>query len=139
MSSLQHAEQRAQPQAGRHPDDFAAKLDHLGVLRFSGQDAESFLQGQLSCDVSLPSSYGAYCTPQGRMLASFLLWRAQDGFAMMLSRDLADSTRKQISKFVLRSRVTIEDASEALLLVGAAGAQAERALAAAPASSVRLK
>src|SRR5262245_43503399 len=139
MSSLQDAEQRAAQQGGRQPEDFAARLDHLGVLRFRGQDAESFLQGQLTCDVSQPGTYGAYCTPQGRMLASFFLWRFEDGFAMMLSRDLAGPVHKQISKYVLRSRVTVEDASESLLLVGAAGSQAERALAVAPAAAVRLK
>ena len=29
-----------------------ALLGHLGVLQFSGEDAETFLQGQLSCDVA---------------------------------------------------------------------------------------
>src|SRR5438309_5460989 len=51
-----------------------APLGHLGVLQFSGEDAESFLQGQLSCDVAAvglrSSAYGAYCSPKGRMLRS---------------------------------------------------------------------
>ena len=71
--------------AGRaDPDLVAARsgsvlalLGHLGVLQFSGEDAESFLQGQLSCDVAAvglrSSAYGAYCSPKGRMLANFLL------------------------------------------------------------------
>jgi len=137
MSSLQHTEHRET--SHRRPDDFAAKLDHLGIFRFSGQDAASFLQGQLTCDVSQASTYGGYCTPQGRMIASFLLWRVADGFAMTMSRDLVDSVRKQISKFVLRSKVRIEDASESLVLVGATGEQAERALAVPSATSLRLK
>src|SRR6267142_173269 len=136
MSSLQHAEPRSasdgRPSAGP-PHDFLAILDHLGVLQFGGDDAVAFLQGQLSCDVaglnSRTSTHGAYCTPKGRMLANFLLWRVEAGFLMVLSRDIVATVHRQISKFVLRSKVKISDVSGALRLAGAAGAKAERALA----------
>jgi folate-binding protein YgfZ len=109
-----------------------AMLDHLGVLQFSGEDAEAFLQGQLSCDVrnvNLQSSaLGAYCSPKGRMLANFLLWREEAGFFMMLSRDIADSVQRSISKFVLRSKVKVTLASDTTVLAGVAGPQAEGAL-----------
>lgn len=130
------------PQAARTAENFIATLDHLGMLRFSGQDAETFLQGQLSCDVSEvrqgSSSHGAYCSAKGRMLANFLLWREPDGFAMVLSRELGASVQRQISKFVLRSKVKVTDASDSVVLVGAAGAQAENLLLAVPGKSVRL-
>jgi len=136
MSSLQHAEPRStsdgRPSASP-PRDFLAVLDHLGVLQFGGDDAAAFLQGQLSCDVaglnSRAGTYGAYCTPKGRMLANFLLWRVEAGFLMVLSRDIVATVQRQISKFVLRSKVNISDVSGALRLAGAAGAKAEGALA----------
>ena len=108
--------------AGRaDPDLVAARsgsvlalLGHLGVLQFSGEDAESFLQGQLSCDVAAvglrSSAYGAYCSPKGRMLANFLLWREEAGFQLALSRDLSASIHARISKFVLRAKVKVSDA-----------------------------
>ena len=109
-----------------------ASLDHLAVLQFGGEDAEAFLQGQLTCDVGRigprSSTYGAYCSPKGRMLASFLLWREEAGFSMALSRDIAAAVQKTISRFVLRAKVKIWDASGSLVLVGAAGPQAESAL-----------
>lgn len=142
MSLLQHAEDPVTPRATRAAESFVAVLDHLGVLRFGGADAEAFLQGQLSCDVTAVglrlSSYGAYCSARGRMLANFLLWRDEDGFVMVLSRDLVASVQKQLSKFVLRSKVTVADASESIALVGAAGPQAERTLAASPGLSLKL-
>jgi tRNA-modifying protein YgfZ len=105
-----------------------APLTHLGVLAFSGEDAQAFLQGQLTCDVAAvglgASSYGAYCSPQGRMLASFLLWREETGFLMALSRDILPAVRKRVSMFVLRSKVKITDVSESLVLFGVAGARA---------------
>src|SRR3989442_4023816 len=109
-----------------------ALLGHLGVLQFSGEDAETFLQGQLSCDVAEvglgSSAYGAYCSPKGRMLANFVLWREETGFCMALSRDLVPAVQKNISRFVLRSKVKVSDASDGVVLVGAAGPQAEGAL-----------
>src|SRR3989441_1974902 len=109
-----------------------ALLDHLGVLQFSGEDAGTFLQGQLSCDVAnvglRSSAYGAYCSPKGRMLANFLLWREEAGFFMALSRDIVPAVQKNISRFVLRSKVKVSDASDGVVLVGAAGPQAEGAL-----------
>ena len=109
-----------------------ASLDHLAVLQFGGEDAEAFLQGQLTCDVKKvgprSSTYGAYCSPKGRMLASFLLWREEAGFSMALSRDIAAAVQKAISRFVLRAKVKIWDASGSLVLMGAAGPKAESAL-----------
>src|SRR2546425_8784362 len=109
-----------------------ALLGHLGVLQFSGEDAEAFLQGQLSCDVAAvglrSGTYGAYCSPKGRMLANFLLWREEAGFHMALSRDIASSIQKRISKFVLRAKVKVSDASDTIVMAGAAGPKAEQAL-----------
>jgi len=109
-----------------------ALLGHLGVLQFIGEDAETFLQGQLSCDVAgvglRSGSYGAYCSPKGRMLANFLLWREEVGFHMALSRDIAPSIQKHISKFVLRAKMKISDASDTIVMAGAAGPKAGQAL-----------
>src|SRR6266436_3365431 len=107
-------------------------LGHLGILQFSGEDAETFLQGQLSCDVASVSlrsgTYGAYCSPKGRMLANFLLWREEAGFFMALSRDIVPAVHKQLSKFVMRAKVKVSDASDTIVMAGAAGPKAARAL-----------
>jgi len=109
-----------------------ALLGHLGLLQFSGEDAEAFLQGQLSCDVAeiglRSGAYGAYCSPQGRMLANFLLWREEAGFHMALSRDLVPSIQTHLSKFVLRAKLKISDASDTIVIAGAAGPKADQAL-----------
>ena len=91
---------------------FVNPLAHFGLLRFSGADALSFLQGQLTCDVQqvTPSSaqYGGYCSPQGRLLASFLLMLTPQGYLMLLPADLCEPTAARLKKFVLRSQVRIE-------------------------------
>jgi folate-binding protein YgfZ len=124
-----------------------APLTHLATLGFAGADAEAFLQGQLSCDVpSLDSNHatlGCYCTPQGRMLANFVLWREENGLRMALSADIAGAMQKRLRMFVLRSKVEISmsDADPVLLgIAGPAGAGALlNAIGAAPPVSMSLQ
>jgi hypothetical protein len=101
------------------------ELSQQGLISFSGEEAQNFLHNQLSCDVAglAPdrSTYGAYCTPKGRMLASFLLWRAAQGYFMQLPSSLREPVQKQLSKFILRSKVKAEDASGSWVKFGVAG------------------
>jgi hypothetical protein len=103
-------------------------LSQYGLIRFSGEEAQSFLHNQLSCDVAAlspgSSTYGAYCTPKGRMLASFLLWYSDQGYFMQLPSSLREPLQKQLSKFILRSKVKAADASGDWVLIGVAGKDA---------------
>jgi folate-binding Fe-S cluster repair protein YgfZ len=105
-----------------------ADLSHLGGIRFSGEDAQSFLQGQLSCDVAqLDTSialHGSYCNPKGRMLASFLIWKDSAGFIMQLPRELQAGIQKRLSMYVLRSKVRLADYADAMVRIGLSGENA---------------
>ncbi len=102
-----------------------ADLSHFCLIRFAGEDAQQFLNGQLSCDVAslepLHARYGSYSTPKGRMLATFLLWRDATGFFMQLPGSVREATQKRLSMYILRSKVKAEDVSGAHVLIGAAG------------------
>lgn len=110
-----------------------ADLSHLGLIRFSGDDAQSFLQGQVSCDVTAinPSAggatalYGSYCNPKGRILASFLMWHDSDGYVMQLPSELQATIQKRLSLYVLRAKLTLADSSDALVRFGVAGNRAD--------------
>jgi tRNA-modifying protein YgfZ len=106
-----------------------APLPDMAVLEFSGADAETFLQGQLTCDVAAvrgAASYGAWCSPQGRMLASFLLWRGDSAFFMALPAELAPGVQQRLTRYVLRAKVKVGTAR--LVLAGCSGPRAEAAL-----------
>ena len=104
------------------------ELPHPGLIRFSGEEAQSFLHNQLTCDVAalapVSSTYGAHCTAQGRALASFLLWRSEQGFFMQLPSSLREPVQKRLSKFILRSKVKVEDVSSDRALIGISGKDA---------------
>ncbi|MBV6271990.1 folate-binding protein [Alcaligenaceae bacterium CGII-47] len=88
-------------------------LDDLAVLAVSGEDAADFLHKQLSNDVlhitPTQARWAAYCTAQGRMLASMVVWRPSDNeLRLLVSRDIAAAITRRLSMFVLRAKVHIE-------------------------------
>jgi tRNA-modifying protein YgfZ len=103
----------------------AGLLKYLGVLRFTGADSLSFLQGQVSGDTRrLAQGHGllaAYSSPQGRVLALMHLLPHSSGTLAILPRDLVLPTLEALRKFVLRAKVKIEDASETLGVSGQYG------------------
>ena len=112
------------------PAPAACHHTRWGVLRAAGGDAIAFLQGQLSSDVQAlgagEGQYWSYNSPKGRMLANGVLWRApaaaqEDAIILLLAGDLAETIRRRLAMFVLRAKVTIEDASARSTLIGIAG------------------
>lgn len=112
-------------------------LPGWGLILVEGPDASSFLQGQLTNSVLglSPTSSGAiaqgssaarltgYCTAKGRLLASawisLHLSPAVTQYALFVSRDIAAVFAKRLTMFVLRSKVTVRDMSEAWSIYGA--------------------
>ncbi|MXS79927.1 hypothetical protein SAMN05216317_101161 [Nitrosomonas eutropha] len=109
-------------------------LSHLGLIRFSGEETQKFLQGQLSCDVHTTDSgkatYGGYCTPKGRLLSSFLLWQniSDYSYLMQLPAELTETIAKRLKMFVLRAKVIIQDHTEDCIRIGVAGKNAHTLL-----------
>jgi tRNA-modifying protein YgfZ len=110
----------------------SGRLSHLGILRFSGPDALPFLQGQISNDTNRladrSSLFAAYSSPQGRVLALIYLLPHSSGIAAIVPRELLASTMERLKKFVLRSKVKIEDAGGDLVVAGYYGEAALRQL-----------
>lgn len=112
-----------------------ADLSRNGLLAVRGKDAESFLQGQFTNDVvhlnEGRSQLNGYCSPKGRLLANFRIWRDADGFLLSLPRTMLESLTKRLQMFVMRSAVTLEDASERWVRIGVSGPDAAAELGAA--------
>ena len=82
----------------------SVRLTHLAALDVKGTDAEKFLQGQTSAQVSLADGHFApltcFCTPKGRMLANAQLLRIGDEhYRLLLSSTLLDSLATHLKKF----------------------------------------
>jgi folate-binding protein YgfZ len=103
----------------------SGRLAHLAALRFTGADALSFLQGQVSNDTQrLTEStpvLAAYSTAQGRVLALIYLLPHSSGVLAILPREILLPTMDRMRKFILRAKVRIEDAAD-LIVAGSLGA-----------------
>ncbi|MEY4523551.1 MAG: hypothetical protein RIR27_627 [Pseudomonadota bacterium] len=114
-------------------------LSHWGLILVEGPDAAALLQSQLSNSVlSLKRTMlgdiaqgsdsvrlVGYCSPKGRLLSSAWLGlfpesvESEDRFALFVSKDIAASTAKRLSMYVLRSKVKVVDASNDWEVFGA--------------------
>jgi len=107
-------------------------LQDLGIIRATGADATPFLHNLLTNDVEALSANAAgrfgFCTPKGRLLATFLVWRENDDYLLAVSADLHAAMLKKLSMYVLRSKVKLTDATQERLLIGIAGSHALAAL-----------
>ena len=92
-----------------------APISHLGVIRVQGDDAASFLHGQLTNDFALldvqHARLAAFCSAKGRMQASMIGFkRAPDDILLVCSLDSLAQTLKRLSMFVLRAKAKLTDA-----------------------------
>lgn len=115
-------------------DDILCDLSDLTTLALSGDDALTFLQGQVTNDVNLlgtdKAHYSGYCSPKGRLLALFLAYRQAEVIHLQFNGELAEPIAKRLKMYVMRSKVKLDNISDDTVKLGLSGANAEHALSA---------
>ncbi len=103
-------------------------LAHLGFLRVAGEDAGDFLQNLTSNDVrrldEKSAQYNSLCSPKGRMLASFLVFRMDGDYILQMPKEMVDRVKQRLSMYVFRSKVSISKAELAAIGLSGRNAQA---------------
>lgn len=112
------------------------KLNNIDLIQVSGVDSLEFLQNQLTSDINelthcegiqsiSMAKLSGYCSPQGRMMASFWISRSEingvDTFNLWITKDIAEKLFKRLKMFVLRSKVNLEYTANKYLILGAWG------------------
>jgi tRNA-modifying protein YgfZ len=99
----------------------SGRLPHLGLLRFTGADALGFLQGQVSNDTDrLSQGRALLCalsSAQGRVLAVMTLLPHSSGILAILPAQMLAPVGAQLRKYILRSKLRIEELAAADLAV----------------------
>jgi folate-binding protein YgfZ len=103
--------------------DLSSSTDGLGVLAFRGPDAARFLQGQLSAEVEKlgvgASTLAGLHSPQGRTVAVLALLRSTaEEVLAAFPLELVGAVEQRLRKFILRSKVHIEDLSKNFRVIG---------------------
>ena len=105
----------------------AAFLADRGAVKVVGDDARDFLHGLLSANILTlapgAARYGALLSPQGKIIADFIVAAApagdSGGFFLDVPGALAKPLVDKLSLYKLRSRVMVEDLSEILGVLAA--------------------
>lgn len=105
------------------------RLPDWTAIAVTGADATSFLHAQFTNDVAGlgldATQYNGYCSPKGRILASFPLTRTGlSDYLLVVPVDVAPALIKRLRMFVLRAKVTVESLAESHRCFGIAGAAA---------------
>lgn len=136
--SIQQWQQFLQTSAIDHPlndispstanETVLCDLSHLGLLQLQGNDAFTFLQGQVTNDVKQLSNhlahYSGYCTPKGRLLALFLAFSHHNQLYLQMPGELVESIAKRLKMYVMRSKVEIQNVSDTFIKIGLNGTKA---------------
>ena len=121
-----HADFGDPDQARRaHDETVICPLVHLAILEVAGADAERFLQGQTSAQLSLAkgdfAAPTAFCTPKGRMLANAQLLRIDEGrYWLLMDCELVEPLRTHLAKFAVFYKAEITPRDD-IVMVGLIG------------------
>ena len=85
---------------------------HGALIRVSGADCDTFLQGQLSHDMRHLSPDAACLSsvnsPKGRVIATLVVCRLGEDVGLLVAADIAEALCQRLRMFVLRSKVQLE-------------------------------
>jgi len=111
---------------------FVAPIGDQGLIALDGEESAGFLHNQLTNDVEHLGTgevrLAGYCSPKGRLLASFLMWRNETTIFLQLPREIQAPVQKRLSMFVLRAKTKLSDAGElpgSQVVLGLGGGMAE--------------
>ena len=105
----------------------AAFLPDRGVVKVAGEDAQNFLNGLFTTDVSRLKPglgrFGALLTPQGKIIVDFLITEAPaghgGGYLIDCPKALAEAVTTKLKFYKLRAKVTVENLSDNLGVLAA--------------------
>ncbi|MGC9385391.1 MAG: YgfZ/GcvT domain-containing protein [Hydrogenovibrio sp.] len=95
------------------------------LIKVSGEEAFSFLQGQLTNDLSsvteTRAQMSAYCEPQGKVLAVLLVFKHEDAYYLNFDGSLTESLLKRLTLYKMNAKVTLENLSSDWVHIGYGG------------------
>ena len=108
------------------------ELTPWGLIHVTGEEAESFLHSQFTNDLkqvtTRSSQLSSYCNPKGRILSIFRIFKRDNGYFLILPKEVLEVTLRKLVMFKLRTKADLLDKSGQLVLFGIAGPKTETVL-----------
>jgi len=119
------------PSLEQLPETYLIELSDLGAISLLGDDQRSYLQGQVTCDVTDSTASnlltGAHCDAKGKVFSVFRLMQRSSAYFLLQPKATIESSLKELRKFGVFSKVTIDEV-EGLDCIALVGEQASHLL-----------
>ena len=83
-------------------------LTDRSLIRLSGEDVRGFLDGLVTNKLDQLPAYAALLTPQGKVIADFIMWGDGDDVLLDVAVDDTEILIKRLAMYRLRRAITIE-------------------------------
>ncbi len=113
-------------------DQIIVTVTDTALIKVEGADSHTFLHNQFTNDLRMvndqTSQLSSYCSPKGRMLALFRIYKQNDAYYMVMPKSIVEATIKRLRMFVLMSKVTFTDITHETTHLGLSGPQSSEIL-----------
>jgi folate-binding protein YgfZ len=82
-------------------------LTDRALIRLSGEDVRGFLDGLVTNKLDTLPAYAALLTPQGKVIADFIVWDQGDDLLLDCDEAAAEALAKRLTMYRLRRAITI--------------------------------
>jgi tRNA-modifying protein YgfZ len=100
----------------------AARLSHFGIIEITGEQAKTFINGQVTTDILTMSQeqwrWGAHCDPKGKMIASFRTFLIGERLFMLMPKTTLALDLPQLKKYAVFSKVELTDVTDNWTILG---------------------
>lgn len=107
------------------PENYFCKLNNLGAIQLVGEQADSYLQGQVSVNMELltpsHSLLACHCDFKGKMWNANYLVRHKTTINFLITKSALPACLTELKKYGVFSKVEITDISESKVFLGMAG------------------
>ena len=97
------------------PDSFAIWVEDLCSITITGEESQSYLQGQVTCDVNQVDEkgllIGSHCDAKGKVFSVFRLYKHQQTLHLLQHKDSVEKSLAELKKFGVFAKVDISQSN----------------------------
>ena len=112
--------------------NFVAELNQYGLISLNGEQAQEYLQGQVTIDIGKLTAdkarYGCHCDFKGKTWNAFLAMLNDNGYQLISDKSCIPKSLAELKKYGVFSKVAIDDQSDKFSIVGVSGSEAVTSL-----------
>jgi folate-binding protein YgfZ len=98
------------------PSTYLVSLTHYSAISLRGEEQTKYLQGQVTCDVTLSTEHsllvGAHCNAKGKVFSAFRLLNRNESHLLVQPKASIDSSITELKKFGVFAKVEIRETDE---------------------------